>query len=376
MDQPAQILNFTGPLKLEGGDSLTDVQIAYHTYGQLNAQRDNVIWIAHALTGNSEALDWWSGLIGEGRLFDPADYFMVCANMLGSCYGTTGPASTNPKTGNPYGKDFPLVTVRDMVKLHQHLRDHLGIQRIHLAIGGSMGGQQVLEWAVLEPGAFRHLAVLASNAKHSPWGVAFNESQRMALEADQTLWDTNYPEAGARGLEAARSIGILSYRHYQAFHLTQSEDEGAAVLDHFRASSYQRYQGQKLRKRFNPWSYWTLSKAMDSHDVGRDRGGVAAALGRVRAKTLVVGITTDLLFPPEEQALIAQYVPGARFRVIDSHFGHDGFLVEFEQMEKLLGAFLANEPLPGPKDLVPYAYPGRLAVQQGRKPALPGTETF
>jgi len=273
---------------LESGIELPELDIAYESYGELNAVKDNVIWICHALTANADAADWWGGLIGEGKLFDPEKHFIVCANMIGSCYGSTGPTSTNPATDKPYGKDFPLVTIRDMVAAHQLLQQHLGIDRIKLAIGGSMGGQQVLEWAITDPDLFEYIVPLAANAQHSPWGIAFNDAQRMAIKADPTIHDDT-PEAGKNGMEAARAIAMLSYRHYQTYQRTQAEPNDEKI-DDFRASSYQRYQGLKLRKRFNVWSYFALSRAMDSHNVGRGRGGVGAALQRIRAKTFAIGI--------------------------------------------------------------------------------------
>ena len=195
--------------------------------------------------------------------------------MLGSCYGSTNARSINPATGAPYGKDFPHLTVRDMVKAHQHLQRHLGISRIRFGIGGSMGGQQLLEWAVSDPDLFRSICVLATNAKHSPWGIAFNEAQRMAIEADPTLY-TDAENAGAAGLAAARAVAMLSYRNYRTYQNSQEEDSDE-VRNGFKAASYQRYQGQKLVDRFDVLSYLTLSRAMDSHNLGRGRGGIEKA---------------------------------------------------------------------------------------------------
>ncbi len=323
---------------LESGTVLEGLQIAYQTYGKLNRQGDNVVWICHALTANAEAADWWNGLVGTGKLFDPEQYFIVCANMLGSCYGSTGPQSINPLTGQVYGADFPLVTTRDMAQAHALLRQVLGIQKIRLAIGGSMGGQQVLEWAVSEPAVFEQICVLATNAFHSPWGIAFNEAQRMAIEADPTL-DSDHPDAGKQGLEAARAIAMLSYRSYESYRRSQSESTSEKT-DHFLASSYQRYQGLKLQRRFHPRAYLALSKAMDSHHVGRGRGGAEAALTQIKAQTLVIGIASDVLFPPEEQAFLAKSIPDAYLEIIDSHYGHDGFLIEYEQISTLLSDFI------------------------------------
>ncbi len=326
---------------LESGEELPELALAYTTYGRLNADGSNVIWICHALTANSDPAEWWPGLVGAGKLYDPERDFIVCANMLGSCYGSTCARSVDPRTGKRYGYAFPLITVRDIVRALDLLRAHLGIQRIHMATGGSMGGQQVLEWAIMRPDLFRHICVIGTNARHSPWGVAFNEAQRMALEADATLGEDR-PDAGKRGLEAARAIAMLSYRNYEAYHRTQMETEDK--LDDYRASSYQRYQGLKLSRRFDPLSYLTLSKAMDNHDVGRARGGIAAALAQIKARSLVFGIRTDYLFPTSEQELIQAHIPNAEIHIVESPFGHDGFLIEFDQITERVRAFMQEVP--------------------------------
>ena len=332
-----QILRPAQVLTLDSGEVLPELEIGYCTYGTFDPKKKNVLWVFHALTGNADALDWWDGLIGEGLLFDPKNYFIVCANVLGSCYGSTCPSSTNPTTEKPYLKDFPLITIRDVVKAHQILKQHLGIEQIHIGIGGSLGGQQLMEWAVMEPDLFNIIIPIATNAKFSPWGIALNATQRMTLEADATLYD-QHPEAGFKGLEAARAIAIASYRHYNTYDTSQQDE--VAKIDDFRASSYQRYQGLKLRKRFEPLAYYTLTKVMDSHDVGRDRGGTKNALLRITAKTLVIGITTDLLFPVREQEYLAQYITNASLEIIESDYGHDGFLIEYGQLTYIISQFL------------------------------------
>jgi homoserine O-acetyltransferase/O-succinyltransferase len=368
-----QYLTINRPFELECGEALDKLTIAYTTYGRLTPERDNVVWIAHALTANSDPLEWWPGLVGPGQLFDPERYFIVCANMLGSCYGSTGPASINPKTGQPYGKDFPLVTVRDMVQAHRLLREHLGIERIRLGIGGSMGGQQVLEWAVAEPKLFEHIAVLASNARHSPWGIAFNEAQRMAIEADPTLY-ANTAEAGKAGLEAARAIAMLSYRNYRTYQLAQQDEEDGKLAG-FRASSYQRHQGYKLQKRFEVWAYLTLSRAMDSHHLGRGRGSTEEALRQIQAKALIIGIQSDVLFPVEEQAYLARHIPNCRLELIDSIYGHDGFLIESEAIAQLVQPFLEGRPqLNGKRKFILREAKNGFGALSA--PALPGTERF
>ncbi|MFK7935676.1 MAG: homoserine O-acetyltransferase [Saprospiraceae bacterium] len=354
-----QELLINQPFELECGETLPELQIAYHTYGEINAKGDNIIWICHALTANSDALDWWDGLVGEGKIFDPANYFIICANMLGSCYGATAPQSINPTTGQPYGKKFPIVTTRDMVRSHQLLQQHLGIEKIHLLIGGSMGGQQALEWAILDPKLIQNLCVLATNAQHSPWGIAFNESQRLALEADPTLY-TDQPDAGKAGLIAARSIAMISYRSYMTYQQSQSEKDNKQ-LDDFRASSYQRYQGKKLWDRFEPFAYISLSKSMDNHNVGRGRDNVEAALQQISARTLVIGIQSDFLFPIDEQAFLAEHIPDSYFNIIDSIYGHDGFLVEAKVITEKIEQFLDGQ-LRSRKQVV--------------TPGLPGSESF
>lgn len=359
------------PFLLEVGESLPELEISYCTYGTPNERADNVVWVCHALTANADAADWWPGLVGPGKFFDPERYFIICANILGSCYGTTGPASIDPRTQTNYGRDFPLVTIRDMVKAHQLLAGHLGIKQVELLIGGSMGGQQVLEWAIMQPEFAKRICVLATNARHSAWGIAFNEAQRMAIESDPT-WKERQPGAGKAGLESARAIAMLSYRNYQTYELTQTDNNGE-IVDEFRASSYQRYQGLKLFNRFDVLSYWYLSKAMDSHHLGRGRGGLEKALGMIRAKALVIGIHSDVLFPIGEQATIAKGIPGSQLEIIDSFYGHDGFLIESELIAGLLEPFLADQrPLNGNKRPMEE----KIDVIDLNTDAIPGTEGF
>lgn len=325
------------PFLLENGESLSEIELAYTTHGKINQDGTNVIWICHALTANADPTEWWPGLVGPGKLYDTDLYFVVCANMLGSCYGSTCPQSINTVTGNKYGRTFPLITIRDIVRANILLRKELGINEIVLATGGSMGGQQVLEWAIMEPDMIKTLVVIGTNARHSPWGIAFNETQRMALEADPTF-GANTDTAGLKGLEVARAIAMLSYRHYKAYYLTQMDSE--PLLDNYRASSYQRYQGLKLRNRFDAMAYWTLSKAMDTHNVGRERGGVEKALAQIKARALVFGIETDYLFPISEQEEIKKLIQGAELEIIHSPFGHDGFLIEFDQITTRVQTFI------------------------------------
>lgn len=331
-----QTFTYENDFLLESGEILPTFTLAYTTMGTLNPDRSNVVWICHALTANSEPEEWWPGLVGKGKIFDPEKHFIVCANMLGSCYGSTNPRSINPMTGRAYGIRFPLITIRDMVRAMDLLRIDLEIDEIQMITGGSMGGQQVLEWNILRPEIFRHNFVIGTNAVHSPWGIAFNEAQRMALEADPTLWDDE-EGSGRKGLEAARATAMLSYRNYNAFDKTQ-QDDPEKVID-FRASSYQRYQGHKLSKRFDAQSYFSLTRSMDSHNVGRGRDGVEKALSSITGKTLVVGINTDFLFPPAEQQRIARSLQNSQYREISTPYGHDGFLIEWDILEEMIDGF-------------------------------------
>lgn len=335
-DEP-HVFRLPRPLRLESGALLPQVEVTYQTYGRLNAARDNVVWVCHALTANASVLDWWPGLFGADCHFDPADWFIVCANVLGSCYGSTGPVSPPDSKADSLYHAFPLVTVRDLVAVHEALREHLALRQIHTLIGGSLGGQQAVEWAVQQPTLFENLVLIATNARHSAWGIAFNEAQRLAIFADPTYASAT-PEGGAAGLRAARAIALLSYRSYDAYQRSQTETNDD-TLDNHRASSYQRYQGDKLVARFNAYSYVALSRTMDSHHVGRGRGGIPAALSRIRARTLVIGITSDVLFPPTEQQLLARYIQGATYAEMDSQYGHDGFLLETTQLTHFLERF-------------------------------------
>ena len=333
---PQSVFSHKQPFPLVCGKTLPEITLAYHTYGQLSPSKDNVIWVMHALTANSDVSDWWDGLFGANKLLDPNSYFIICVNMLGSCYGSTYALSNNPQTGTPYYHDFPLITNRDVVRAFDLLREHLGISRIHLGIGGSLGGQQLLEWAVWKPGLFEKLAPIATNAHHSPWGIAFNEAQRMAIEADST-WNNRHPQAGIKGMKAARATALLSYRAYQTFYQTQQDPHPTnGLLEGYRATTYQQYQGEKLANRFDAFAYWTLSKAMDAHDVGRDRERRENALSQITAQTTCVSIDSDILFPPEEQEFLATHIPQATYEVIPSRYGHDGFLIETEALNRIL----------------------------------------
>jgi homoserine O-acetyltransferase len=330
-------LKYNQSFKTEAGTIFPAIDIAYDTWGKLNATADNVIWVCHALTANSDVESWWPGMVGKGLLLDPEKYFIVCANILGSCYGTTGPASVNPETGKPWLRDFPLITFRDLVNVHEILRNHLGIRKIHSIIGSSIGGYQALEYCIMQPDVIKRLILIASNAKQSPWAIALNESQRLALEADQSFM-ANDPEGGKKGMKAARSIGLISYRTSTAYNMTQKEDDEEKISS-FKASSYQAYQGDKLVKRFNPYSYWSLLQLADTHNVGRGRDGVINALKEIKSNALCVGIKSDILYPVDEQKFVAANINNAEYVEIESFYGHDGFLIETKIVTDVIRKF-------------------------------------
>jgi homoserine O-acetyltransferase len=338
------VFKYEDSFTLESGVTLPGYHLAYTTHGKLNAEKTNAVWIFHALTANSNPLEWWPGLVGDGKFFDPAKYFIICANKPGSPYGSVSPVSVNPRNNQLYYHDFPVFTMRDMIRTFQHLKNHLGIRKIFIALGGSTGGMQLLEWAIEEPELFDHIVPIATNAVLSPWAIAFNASQRMAIEADAT-WLERRPDAGQKGLAAARSIALLSYRHYNGYDITQPRDKSFVALGSnvmYAADNYQRYQGLKLVNRFNAICYYRLSQSMDSHDVGKNRGGVEKALRKITAKALVIGITSDVLYPITEQEYLQKTIRGAELLSISSDFGHDGFLLEYEKIESALKRFIES----------------------------------
>ena len=335
----AQTFFYNQPFTLECGAVLPALEIAYDTFGEMNAERSNIIWVCHALTANSDVADWWPHTVEEGCFLDPKKYFTVCANFLGSHYGTTGPLSVNPATGEPWYGDFPLVTVRDMVRAHQLLAGHLGISRVKLLIGSSIGGFQCLEWCVMQPDFAEHAAFIATTPRTKPWASAFNESQRMAIECDPSFGERK-AEAGLGGMATARSIALLSYRGGMAYDKTQEDSAPDEVSFERRVLSYQRYQGEKLRRRFNAYSYYRLSQAVDSHNLARGRGSLEEVLKQIKAKSLVVAITSDILFPPSDHKVLIENIPSVEYHLIDSDFGHDGFLVEHEQLNRIILDFL------------------------------------
>lgn len=316
---------------LESGQILPEIEICYHISKEFSAEStDNkkVVWITHALTANSNPCEWWDTMVGEGKYLDPRKYTIVCANILGSCYGSTSPLSENPATGKPYLLDFPKTTVRDIARCHELLREELSIKNIDLLVGGSVGGFQALEWSLINRETVKNMILLACGARTTPWLSAFNESMRMALYSDPTF---EAGQGGAKGLAAARSIALISYRSYTGYNTTQYEEDINTVWTS-RAASYQQYQGKKLVDRFNAYSYLSMVNLTDTHNIGCHRGGVEKALGSIKARTICVGIDSDGLFPCCEQKYMAQHIPSAKYKEISSLFGHDGFLIEWKQI--------------------------------------------
>ena len=312
------------PFNFESGASIFPFQIAYQTYGKYIPEKTPVIWVFHAISANANVLEWWPQLFGNNKIYDPNKYFIVCANSIGSPYGSNYPQNL----------DFPMFTIRDVVKAHQLLAEHLGIEHIHTAIGASFGGNQALEFAYSFQGKINHLVLIASSARESAWGIAIHETQRIAMKSDPTFGSK---DGGGVGMKAARSIAMLTYRTSDAFIEQQTDQEDK--LDDFRASAYIQYQGDKFVKRFDALCYYYLTKCLDSHHVGRDRGGIELALNQINIPTLIVGIKSDVLVPLQFQELMATHIPNAMFKAIDSEYGHDGFLVEGEKLNKCLECF-------------------------------------
>ncbi|MFH0990219.1 MAG: homoserine O-acetyltransferase [bacterium] len=361
----AILFNGNNPLKLESGESLPLVEVAYETYGTLNHEGTNAILLCHALTGNSHAANhanclhapgqsgWWDGVIGFGKAFDPQNHFIICSNILGGCYGTTGPRSINPVTGRHYGPSFPQITVRDMVKVQRALIEKLGIKKLHTVAGGSLGGMQALEWALLYPEIVHSIIPIGTSAQHSPWCIALNEITRLSITNDPTWNKGCYEEQPTHGLALARMVAMVSYRSANSFQnkfgrsLTDINKKKFNDLfsnepSIFEVEQYLRYQGKKLVDRFDANTYLTITRAMDSHDIARGRGSLKTALGTIKADALCIGISSDILYPASEQRAIAAEIPSAHYEEIESIHGHDAFLMEFDQLNRIMTRFLAG----------------------------------
>lgn len=333
------ILKLKNCFEFEAGGKLDVLEIVYHTSPRPYTRKEKVVWVCHALTGNSNPEEWWPEMVGTGKLFDPEEYYIVCVNMLCSPYGSSCPASINPDTGKSYLFDFPKTTVRDIVNANIIIRKVLGINRIDLMLGPSIGGFQALEWVVMEPEVTAQAVFLATATRIPPYLTAFNESQRMALMADPTFMRAKSVNGGKAGLSCARSIALISYRSFDSYNTTQ-EEKSPDTLFANRACTYQRHQGEKLINRFDAYSYWYLTYALDSQNIGRGRGGVDEALRRIKAKCAVIAIDSDGLFPPKFGKRVAEILKDGKYYEISSMYGHDGFLLEYEQLTKILSPIL------------------------------------
>ena len=326
----------------EAGGSVSGIEVVYHTSDREYKAGDRVVWLCHALTANSNPMDWWPEMVGKGCCIDPEKDYVVCVNIFASPYGTTGPrdwmniGERREAKGERSPLDFPKVTVRDMARLFPIVRKYIGIEKVDLLVGSSIGGFQALEWAILEPEVIERAAFIATAPRVTPWLGAWMESQRMAIEADPTFKACESLAGGQKGLEAARALSLISYRTFDGYNLTQAEEDEDCLFAG-RVASYERYQGEKLVKRdFDAYSYYYLTWSVDSHNVGRKRSGVAAALGEIKAKSVVITITSDGLFPPVEGREWAAWIPGAKYVEIESKWGHDGFLLETEAIAERL----------------------------------------
>ncbi len=355
------------PFVLESGSVLPAVDIAYRRWGKLSPAGDNAVIVCHALTGSADADEWWNPLFGPGRALDPEKDFIVCSNVLGSCYGSTGP-TTPCSEGRPWGGRFPAVTLRDQVRAQILLADALGIRRIRLVVGGSMGGMQALEWAYLDPARVQAVATVAATARQSAWCLAWSEAQRHALAADPKYRDGHYDPADPplAGLAAARAVAMISYRSPVSLAQRFDRYSGEAVYgersrapEDFAVKGWLRHHGQSLVERFDANSYRVLVNSLDSHDLARDRDSLDKVLGAIHQPTLVVSISSDLLYVPEEQRQLARGLPRGHMVEIDSEHGHDGFLSDAEMIEPILRRFLKALPDPNAEP----AEPVRRAMQ-------------
>ena len=327
------------PFETEGGILFQDAPVAYKTWGTLNSRRDNVILIFHALTGHAAADEWFSGIFGEGKLCDPSQYFILCINVPGSPYGSLSPWSNNPANGKPYGSNFPLITIRDMVRFQQLLLDQLEIRGIETVVGGSLGGMQALEFCIMDQRASSAL-LIAMGSAHSPWAIGISHAQRAAITSDPKWKGGEYckGDGPVQGLAAARMMAMITYRtpsDYERKFSRKLQDANGL----FQVESYLNYQGEKLAGRFDAHCYISLTRAMDSHDIARERGDYADILKQITIPVCVTGIDSDLLYPVNEQKELATLLPGGEYHEIQSDYGHDAFLIEFRQLNSIIQTF-------------------------------------
>lgn len=332
-------LTIPGNFHLESGACLQDLTIAYRTWGERENAQERAILICHALTGSADVDEWWPGIIGECGAFDPRKDFIVCSNILGGCYGTTGPVSLRPDGSGRYRSRFPRITVRDMVRAQRQLTDYLGIQKLDLVTGPSLGGMQALEWAASYPDCVRSIVPIGVGGRHSPWCIGVSEAQRAAIYADPNWRGGDYSEEQPpeKGLAAARMMAVCTYRSWDSFENRFAREQNDN--SDFQVQSYLRYQGQKINRRFDANTYVRLTQAMNEHDVSRGRGDYESVLGSIRQPALVVSVSSDILYPPAEQKTLADCLPNASYAVLDSDDGHDGFLINTERLAQLIRDF-------------------------------------
>jgi homoserine O-acetyltransferase len=357
------------PFALDGGTSLRDVTIAYETWGTLNDQRNNAVLLCHAWTGDSHAAGpaqdghpapgWWENAIGPGRVIDTDRWFVVCSNVIGGCQGSTGPASAHPDDANPYASRFPVITVRDMVRAQVRLTDMLKIPAWHSIIGGSMGGMQVLEWAITFPDRVRTIVPIATCAQATAQQIAWGAIGRRAIALDPKWRGGEYYDAAIgdgpwEGLSIARMISQVTFRSDNVFtdrfgrELADSDalHNGLGLWDRFEVEGYLDHHGDRLNRRFDANSYLLIGKAMDLHDVARGRGGLERAMSRIRANALVMGISSDMLYPTYQQKQLHSLISGngvpSTYVEVDSPHGHDAFLINLDQVGPPIGRFLAT----------------------------------
>ncbi len=365
---PAAIQHYTPttPLRLANGALLHGATVGYQTWGALNAARDNVVWVCHALTASSDVESWWPGAFGPGRLLDPTRHFIVCANVLGGCYGSAGPTTVDPTTGERFGAHFPELTVGDLTDHQRLLADHLGIRAIELVVGASMGGFQVLEWARREPVRVRRIALIATSWRQPPQALAQARLQCEFIRRDPRFRDGHYPEhdGPVEGLALARQLGHLTYRSADELDRRfgrERRDDG-----HYQVLSYLDYQGDKLVQRFDANAYLRLTEAMNHYDFA---DGIAPqeALATITQPALVVALDSDQLYYPSEQARLASWLPRGRLVEIETLYGHDGFLVDTAKLDPALTAFRDEAPLEASVARLPIAAP-RAAARRPRVP--------
>ncbi|KAJ3302773.1 hypothetical protein HDV03_004590 [Kappamyces sp. JEL0829] len=384
-----QMISVLNSFELESGKVLTSCPVAYKTWGTLNEQGDNCMVLCHALSGSCDVEDWWGPLLGPGKTFDTSKFFIFCGNVLGSPYGTASPCTIDPATQKPYGPHFPLSTIRDDVRLHRRILDQLGVKKVRFCIGGSMGGMQVLEWAFFGTSYVENIVPIATSGRHSAWCISWGEAQRQSIYSDPKYLNGDYEmsDPPASGLSAARMTAMLTYRSRNSFesrfgrkmmprkqiNIATTEEEaihnegnkfrlplGPAApqstanddeekeFSVYSAQSYLRYQGDKFINRFDANCYISITRKLDTHDVSRERGSYAEALGSILQPCLIIGIASDGLFTVEEQYELGDGIPNSQVVIVESgeglaghlSLGHDGFLLEFVKMRALISAFI------------------------------------